>query len=397
MSEFYPQSSNGRISGLLEISLKERVIGVDLDFLPDLSLAETVVSTRGDCDGIGVADITRNGSDDVIVGTGTNGDVYWYENDGSGGGWSESAVVTGLGQIEGVYAEDLDGDDKVEVFVADQTGSGIYVCKQDTNDPTGTWSNTQLDNTYANQKLRLFDITGNGDKDLVSAYEGGSAGEGGIRWYEWDGGDPMSANSWTTHQAIQREGAWGIPMRLEDLSRTGEKNEIAYACRGNKNSAYTTGVYYITPHNDPRDTWTETTIDANPGTSNIFYGDLTGDGDDRDLLVCPWSGGNVQDMRTYTGENFEAGTIGRTGELYRSGRPIDYTKATRDEVILTGRTNSQIELWVYVDGQWQMNDNIDLDKADSDILFSDFTDDGTLDLVTPAAIDGKASMFTITQ
>ena len=237
-------------------------------------------------DGMAVADFDFNGDIDVAVSTGGNGAAYWYENGGNGLSWTEHTITTGQSRIEWVDAADIDGDGVMEVTLTDRSDGELLIAKPDTNDPTGSWSVTQLDgNAPGCRDHFIFDVDGDGDKDIIYAFPGSSAGVGGVYWQEYSGGDPLDASNWSRNEMVQVDGAALGAFETKDISGNGSATDVMAGTRPAWNSNATRELYWLEKPNDPTNTWTKTTIDTSHYFSNGGFGNLFDNGHSKDYVV----------------------------------------------------------------------------------------------------------------
>jgi hypothetical protein len=137
-----------------------------------------------------------DGDSDVdIVGSGiTPPYINWYENDdGSGTSWNKHTVEMDLNQIVSIYAVDLDGDDDTDVLGADYYYDDIVWWEND-DGAGGSWTKHTVDGNFDFAvKVYAEDIDGDEDMDVLGA----AYNDDEITWWENEDG---SGTSWTEHK-----------------------------------------------------------------------------------------------------------------------------------------------------------------------------------------------------
>jgi len=368
------------------------------------SLSSVKISDVNDADAVAMADISGDGSVDVVGGSGANGGVFWFEQGTDHTSWAEHTITTSLNEVEGAAAADIDGDGRVEVFICDQGAGTLYVAKQDTSDPTGSWSTYSIDtNAYFIQTARIWDIDTDGTDDVVFAYTGSSSGEGGVYWLDYNGGDPTDSANYTRYEMAQHEGAWFIDYNRIDLSGDGNATDIVFGSREYDNSSNSgssdtkTGAFWLEEPSDPTSTWTVHTITNDRTIGHVSTGDLTGDGVAKDVL-----GRGVDNSVGLWWYEYPGGDgTGTWSEAtlstddYWGGRTVNWTGQTRHDIIAQDRTNSDLELWVYDSGYTVKDSSLNRSYMDTDYLTHDFTGDGNPEVIAPAADTGTLEIYEI--
>lgn len=150
--------------------------------------------------GIHIADIDDDGDNDIVATGRYADDVIWYRNHdhfgwgtGNGSAWDEFYIDNGFNDAAGVWVEDMDGDNDLDVVVGSAWNSGV-VWFEAPSDPTGSWTKYTIDNTprYV-YDVQTADIDHDGNPDVVI----GCMYDRMLRWYKAPD-DPTSAN-WVGH------------------------------------------------------------------------------------------------------------------------------------------------------------------------------------------------------
>jgi hypothetical protein len=147
-----------------------------------------------------VDDIDRDGDPDIIFGEDSDNAVRWWENtDGSGGSWTLRTVAEG--SVEGAFdfaVGDADGDGDPELFAVDVVDNDLIM-----------WENLSIHRSAVfpedlsagdvdwSQDLEVVDVDGDGDLDLFAAGEE-------LEQLMWSENVDGLGTSWTVH-VIQDE------------------------------------------------------------------------------------------------------------------------------------------------------------------------------------------------
>ncbi|HOE64311.1 MAG TPA: VCBS repeat-containing protein [Candidatus Sumerlaeota bacterium] len=139
----------------------------------DYSLVTTL---QGGVRSVAYADMDKDGDLDIIAVGGWKtthpivkyyGEIYWYENNGSGGGWTQHYVDEFLDAIS-VCVADVDGDGDMDIIAASYHLNEISLWKNDGKG--GGWEKTQIVADFAGAcSVFPADVDGDGDIDIVAA------------------------------------------------------------------------------------------------------------------------------------------------------------------------------------------------------------------------------------
>jgi len=127
-----------------------------------------------------VADPDNDGDLDVLATLGGDNKVVWYENDGTGQ-FTSPQVISAVDAPQSVYAADLDKDGDLDVLSASHhNGIAWYE-----NDGTGQFGTPQVIPTEVGNTNIVYaaDLDNDGDLDVIAVSDWGDR----IDWYENDG------------------------------------------------------------------------------------------------------------------------------------------------------------------------------------------------------------------
>lgn len=363
------------------------------------SFSEVLIDSISDADASAIADIDGDGDMDVVIGNGGNGGIYWYENNGDGT-WTQHTIQPDAtyDEVEGTDVADIDGDGKFEVLVLDQNGV-VAICKQDSSDPTGSWSSTTLDSSAPWVNSGYFeDIDEDGVDDILYGYQGDSDGTGGVYWLQYTGGGVLTASNWTKHTISQTNNVRPVAHERKDWSENGEATDIAFGAGDgtSRNPAPEPGLYIAEKPSDPTNTWNVTQYDSKHNGGKVRPADLSGDGERKDLAVI----GYQDDTHKVLFYEWDGSSFSKTeyisGVNYHNIHPLDLTNETGDDLFMANATDDIAELYSRnSDGTYTQEDTLGTySKIDSEINVHDLDADGFPDVITTDA-GGKALWFDI--
>ena len=229
----------------------------------------TIPSTQTLKDSLDVADFDCDGDSDVLLGSFSDG-IYWFENSGSGGSWTEHAVFGGyIWDADSVVVADIDGDSDPDIAVSaynlilwipnDLCDSGSFLGAISV---TGSLSSAR--------SIAAGDIDGDGDLDLVSLDEEA----GTVMWWSNVSGDGVTWGSAT----IVISGVLGPRIvQLADFDLDGDL-DVALVAEDQVTSDSVL-VWYENRAGDGT-TWTAQVVANGPFRAHrLVAADLDGDGD----------------------------------------------------------------------------------------------------------------------
>ena len=155
------------------------------DVATDVEFPESV--DAADIDGDGDTDVLTNPVND-------NGTIEWYENDGNGDPKFTKRRIDTNSLLESVYAADIDGDGDTDIYSYDDgfSDDGRILWYENDGSDNPSFTEREIDTGLSNvSTVYVADVNGDGDADVLSAYEG-EFYENKIVWYENDGADDPS-------------------------------------------------------------------------------------------------------------------------------------------------------------------------------------------------------------
>ena len=379
-----------QIGGMLVLNLGSNA---HLNRLPDelfggnfRLIKHAIDSEINEADGQSLADVDGDGQNNIIVGTGGGGQVFWYEKH-SPSEWTRHLIAEGLIEVEGTIAADFNNDGQIEVIILDQASRNpsrpnVHIAKQNTDDPRQEWSGVVLDPDAPHvQQGIAFDVSGNGFKDFVYAFEGVRDGEGGFYWMENKGGNPLDPDNWVRHEIDQIEGAWWIDYNSpKDFNGNGIKGDILVGARAGRRAppAATGGTFIYLRPEDPTQRWERVTVDDTYPPLHVSSGDLTGNGDDRDVVAAASQDSSQSGLFIYDfSRDWERIRVDG-GRRWWGTYAFDITGDGRAEIISGAQWNDMIRIyaWDEKEERYTRRSSTPFRKPDDQIIFDDITGDG---------------------
>lgn len=268
---------------------------------PLSGVSELASMPVSDCDGAALGDIDGDGRVDLLASSGSNGEVFWFEQGERPTDWRRHAIYSGATEIEGNDLADFDGDGRLEALSLDQKGGEILLHRP-LGAPRGNWETTavQLDRPYLQTSLAT-NLDDDGRPELVYTWEGGEPGAGGVHWLDFEGEAMHDSDAWTDHPMVVHESAWWMVPRRIDASGDGTAREILYTARNIKgrNAGARPGLFWIAPGEDPTAPWERHAVDttlAHP--LHVDVGQFSSRGASPDAIV---GGFDTKQVHYYTG------------------------------------------------------------------------------------------------
>lgn len=117
-----------------------------------------------------VADIDGDGDMDVLSASYDDRKLAWYRNDGAGGFGAQLVIATVLAETRAIAAGDFDGDGDLDVAGANTMVFNSYVWWYRNADGNGTFSGAVQTIANGARELKVTDLDGDGDQDIVTPY-----------------------------------------------------------------------------------------------------------------------------------------------------------------------------------------------------------------------------------
>lgn len=179
-------------------------------------------------------DFDQDGDKDIIIGTLIGDDILWYENDGS-----ESFTEYDIGngnQVNDIYPADIDDDGDLDVAFVYQTGGGVGWLEN--NGSMGFSQHTLYSNYTACRKVKVIDLDDDGDEDIIFS----TTVQDNFFFLENDGSENFAVN---TISSIIND-AWGFDVydydSDGDLDVIGGTNSYLNFMENDGSESFTTSV-----------------------------------------------------------------------------------------------------------------------------------------------------------
>jgi hypothetical protein len=143
-------------------------------------LKSTVQGSLNFAHWVDTGDVDGDGDADVLGAVLTDNDMTWWENDGSGGGWTSHPIDTNFSGAHTIQASDIDGDGDLDALGAALNGDTVAWWENTAGDGT-SWTQYDVDTNFDGaHSVEAADIDGDGDTDILGAARDGSE----IAWWE---------------------------------------------------------------------------------------------------------------------------------------------------------------------------------------------------------------------
>ncbi len=164
------------------------------------------------------ADLDGDGFIDMISGSADDGKIAWYKNlDGQGQFSNEKIISTSAGQIENIYAGDIDQDGDIDILCNSWVGETVTWYENTSGQ--GDFSLKQVVSTITTVNAFLKDIDEDGDLDILASHW--TAGE--MAWYENTDG----LGGFGTKQVIIQSQDILIDSKASDIDQDGDLDFVS--------------------------------------------------------------------------------------------------------------------------------------------------------------------------
>ena len=216
---------------------------------------------------------------DIIVASGGDNSIVWYQNTGGGPwGWLKNVVDDQFTGARSVVSYDINDDGYNDLIGAALNANQISIWFNSGTNPV-QWSKQIVDNTFGGAHwVRVYDIDEDGDPDIVAA----GAIPGIIAWWRNDGGNPIQ---WTK-QIIAGSFAGALSVAAADLDLDNDIDVFAAATNANRVS------WWKNNGGEPIQWSTNSILSSYAGAWPVFGIDIDEDGD-TDILTAASTGNKV--------------------------------------------------------------------------------------------------------
>ena len=168
---------DGDLDVLSSATFANRVAWYQNDGQGNFGTLQRIGDTPGRATSVFPSDIDGDGDADVVAGF--RDKVAWYENDGTGTFGSPQSVTDSVSTSDGIAVADVDNDGDMDVLVEGFFRSPyLFGARWHINDGQGDFTKGQdvpLQESMTND-LKVADLDGDGDIDVISARDYGSVG-----------------------------------------------------------------------------------------------------------------------------------------------------------------------------------------------------------------------------
>jgi len=140
--------------------------------------------------GLAIGDIDDDGYIDIIIGEGQgNKDLFWCENNGTGGGWSQTQIDSTLDAPNTICTGDIDNDGDLDVLSGSYNIDGGFAWFNNTAGDGSSWTKHVVKDSGAGFRgCNVTDLDEDGDMDLLITF----LNDDELFWYENDGSESFT-------------------------------------------------------------------------------------------------------------------------------------------------------------------------------------------------------------
>ncbi len=350
-----------------------------LTLLSALPHPHAVTTTYGEPACVDAADLDGDQDIDLVCAAYQGHEVAWWENDGTGGGWTQHSIATGFTEAASVHAADIDRDGDVDVAATSEGGHTVAWWE---NDGTGGgWLPHVVDaNVSGPFCVCSADFDGDQDVDLCGAVFYASD----IVW--WENLDGVG-HAWTKH-TVDPSFSYAWWTVAADIDDDGDCDIVG--------AAYSAGDVCWWENSGDGSAWTKRFICATfPQALNVRAADLDGDGD-LDVLGAAYAG-NVAwwENETPTGAWLEHPIDSGLASPF-SSRVMDLDADGDQDVITNERDGNRVLWYENVDAAgtvWLKRVVDETSDGPNDVLAADVNGDLVAEIIATFSWDGSIMWY----
>ncbi|MCP4583726.1 MAG: T9SS type A sorting domain-containing protein [candidate division Zixibacteria bacterium] len=337
--------------------------------------------TYGTCS-LEAPDLDGDGDLDVLGAVQEDNNVVWWRNDGGEPiTWTKFVIADNVLEAHSAYAEDLDGDDDLDVIATAYGSSQIYWWRNDGGDPI-VWMRFTISNSYnAAHEVYSIDLDDDGDNDVLGA----SSILHRISWWRNEGGDPIVWNELT----IDDNCGMAKSVRVADLDGDSLLDVIGASIQDHDM------IWYRNDGGDPIQ-WTEYLIDGNFGGAHRVQAiDMDYD-NDIDIVGAGYLGNQIAWWRNDGGDpvTWVKQTVGVAVMGACVAMAADIDSDGDMDIAGTGQASDEVSWWRN-DGEdpivWVKFTVDNFDRV-WPLYISDLNNDGDLDLLAGSSHQGTGEV-----
>ena len=212
------------------------------------------------------ADVDGDDDIDVLGASNSLYDITWWENtNGAGTAWTEHTIDGDFKYARHVYAEDIDGDDDMDVLGV-SLGNDDITWWENNNGVGTNWTEHTIDGGFSDPEwVYAADVDGDTDMDVIGAGEGVDA----VSW--WENTDGLGT-AWTKH-IVESDWHFASSVYAADVDADGDVDILG--------SDYDiSGVTWWENMNGLGTDWLAHDVNGGVhGGSSVYAADIDGDGD----------------------------------------------------------------------------------------------------------------------